>query len=759
MLMEKTNGRIYYVSTNGCDSDCGTSIDNPFKTIQKAADVMEAGDVCYIRGGVYRETVIPKNSGRADNPIVFAPYENENVTVSGLDIVESAWDKYKENIYKTKLKWDNHCDGINSVFVDGEMMNEARWPNTGTDLLKPTLATMNAGTDVTHIVDEEIPDIDWTGGDVWFTSKGSWSSTTGKIIDYDRATSTITFENNMIWPLCYADEGGKYFLYGKLEALDAEREWYYDSQNSILYLYAPNVYDPGAKLVEYKSRLFAFDLTRKSYINIENINIFGATITTENANNCVIDGIKAKYISHYNRCDGTTSPVWYHQKCLTGIMIKGEANIIKNSEIAFSSGNGILVNGINHQIINNYIHDTDYSGTYAACIAFAPPINERGEEYSGNRGIIISHNTAERTGRSVLDANFMEDCLIQYNNFHNCGYLTKDLGILYVVRTDGANSEFRYNWLHTNKSEQHGFGLYFDNASKNYIAHHNVIWGVEGASIVFNHHSIYNLIYNNTGTSKEVGLLSCWRSGQTHDMTGTRIVNNLFNSHISCRGISTLFRNNVWNYEKLIDNKYLPEGSEYIGKGIEMVGIKGSTSDIGAYQHSEEPWVAGHNFEKIPEFIDVARSKPIHRNLLVNPSFERGTIEPWEMMGDNVTLHHEFCDIDESGKVGMPGVFSVILGEGKTGIKQKVTGLKPNTTYLFSGYIKTEEDATAYVGVEDHVYGDFMPIPPNTNWINSNFMFTTGPETTSVIVFAWKDSEGSGKVYCDDFGLSLAEDM
>ena len=51
-----------YVAPNGNDDAPGSST-QPFKTIQKAADLVQAGDVCHIVPGVYPETVTPKHSG------------------------------------------------------------------------------------------------------------------------------------------------------------------------------------------------------------------------------------------------------------------------------------------------------------------------------------------------------------------------------------------------------------------------------------------------------------------------------------------------------------------------------------------------------------------------------------------------------------------------------------------------------------------------------------------------------------------------
>ena len=51
----------YYVSSFGDTSNTGT-FESPFLHVQQAADIMQAGDVCYIREGVYHENVIIENN-------------------------------------------------------------------------------------------------------------------------------------------------------------------------------------------------------------------------------------------------------------------------------------------------------------------------------------------------------------------------------------------------------------------------------------------------------------------------------------------------------------------------------------------------------------------------------------------------------------------------------------------------------------------------------------------------------------------------
>ena len=79
----QTEGKTYYVSPSGNDSNPGT-IDQPFKTIQHAADVAVAGETVLIRDGVYNEHVEPANSGDENTGyIVFSAYPDEKPIIDG----------------------------------------------------------------------------------------------------------------------------------------------------------------------------------------------------------------------------------------------------------------------------------------------------------------------------------------------------------------------------------------------------------------------------------------------------------------------------------------------------------------------------------------------------------------------------------------------------------------------------------------------------------------------------------------------------
>ena len=114
----------YYVSKSGSLSNLGT-YNSPFLSIQQAVDIMEAGDICYIRQGVYHENIsIDNKDGNESNPIIFTSYNNERVVFDGTVKIENEWIPYSGNIWKTEIDFD-----IWQLFVDNKEMIMARWPN------------------------------------------------------------------------------------------------------------------------------------------------------------------------------------------------------------------------------------------------------------------------------------------------------------------------------------------------------------------------------------------------------------------------------------------------------------------------------------------------------------------------------------------------------------------------------------------------------------------------------------------------------
>lgn len=89
----------YYVSTTGNDAAAG-SIEAPFRTLAKAAQVAKPGDVVNVRGGVYTGKTTIQSKGTAAAPIVFRAMAGETAvldgtgTAAGTDVVTLAGTEY-----------------------------------------------------------------------------------------------------------------------------------------------------------------------------------------------------------------------------------------------------------------------------------------------------------------------------------------------------------------------------------------------------------------------------------------------------------------------------------------------------------------------------------------------------------------------------------------------------------------------------------------------------------------------------------------
>lgn len=711
---------VYYVSTTGNDITGTGTLSNPWKTIQKAADTMTAGDTCIIRGGTYQETVTLRTSGTSSNPINFKAYTGENVTVSGADPV-TGWEHYSGSIYYAEMT--GSLGTKDQIFVNKQMQFEARWPNSPTlDPLNSTFATVDSGS-ATTIKDGDLTQAPgyWVGKTVWSVPGTGYKSYRSTITS--SSNGSITFDQMATAPT----GGNSYYITGNLEELDSAGEWYYDSMTSRLYLWAPGGVDPNTLTVEAKQRTYAFDLSSRSYINITGINIFASSIKMSDSNYCKVSNMIAEYVSHDSDVTSQYS---------TGIFMSGTNNELRDSNLTYSSGNLVSIQGTGNKVINNLIHEANYSA------ADIPAIYLLGANH------LISHNTVYNAGRHLI---FMptQNSRIQYNNLYNAGKLTRDLGILYDFAWDGQGTEIHHNYIHDNLAKNYsGTGVYLDNGSKGYIVHHNVVWG-NYTAIRLNTPSNFNLIYNNTTYSN--GNVGYWGSNFQSDMYGDRIFNNIFTTAFTLPDTHTEGNNITSETNPLFVNPTaydfrLKSASPAIDAGAIIPGITddyvGAAPDLGAYEFGGTDWTAGHNFSSPPDpvFESVSLS---YVNNVRQSDFEKGIVSPWA-----ATYSEDATSVSEPRS----GSKSVRLGTGEDGIEQVLTGLSPNTSYICTAWVKADLGEQIQIGVNGFEGTDAAATSDSTSWTMMKVPFTTGEGATRAIVYAYKNP-GTGYVYVDDFGV------
>ena len=94
--------RPYHVAKYGNNKNQGTE-EQPFLTIQKAAEAALPGDTVIIHEGEYREWVKPVIGGIDSNTrITYESAEGEHVVIKGSEVADH-WEKYRGTIWKTEI--------------------------------------------------------------------------------------------------------------------------------------------------------------------------------------------------------------------------------------------------------------------------------------------------------------------------------------------------------------------------------------------------------------------------------------------------------------------------------------------------------------------------------------------------------------------------------------------------------------------------------------------------------------------------------
>ncbi len=87
VLAAKLQAAEYHVATSGADTNPGTQR-APFRTVQRAADAAQPGDVVTVHEGIYRERINPPRGGISDaKRIVYQAAPGEKVVLTGAEPV------------------------------------------------------------------------------------------------------------------------------------------------------------------------------------------------------------------------------------------------------------------------------------------------------------------------------------------------------------------------------------------------------------------------------------------------------------------------------------------------------------------------------------------------------------------------------------------------------------------------------------------------------------------------------------------------
>lgn len=602
----------YYVATNGSDTNPGT-FQEPFRTIQKAANEVTAGSTVYIREGTYHEAVIISGkNGTASQPITFTNYLDEQVLLDGTepisDLGSTGWTQHSGIIYKTVLNKD-----IWQLFADDEMVIPARWPNADPNIdfwqqwesdhwgqgraernSSPPVDTNGTLYDKPHNgIDLAASGIDLTGAIV-VLNLGSFRTGTSTVLSHTPGSNMFTFD-----PITtgFKDKEHYYYAETKLELLDTENEWFYDVSTKTLYLWAPGGGVP-AQEIRGKTITYAITATESDYVIIDGFNFRGATFKLDRCFRSEVRNCDLMYPSCTKRMLRVIG------EPQTSLVNGGGGStlsecVVYNCTFAYTDGHGIYTKGKANRVENCYFHHIDYSAANLPSIMAAT--------YMSGDDNVFRHNTIHTFGASVAYSPG-DRGVVEYNNLYDGGYKQHDGALIQVMVNQQFNARIGWNWVH----DWPRLGARFDGSGGvGGWVHHTVGWDLNSTVYIGNHDN--NRIFNNTGIFSKARNEIVVESGggaNTNTITRNNIARRMGGTNSGNDPVPGTADHNWNGYETGLDVRtqlrdpdnfdFRPKpASDLVDGGLHYAGITdgyvGSAPDIGAYEFNDPTyWIPGH---------------------------------------------------------------------------------------------------------------------------------------------------------------------
>ncbi len=711
-----------FVSPEGDDSWSGRlpaanpdRSDGPFRTLKKAGDVMQPGEICILRGGVYRETLRPSCSGTAAKPIVFRAFPGETPILSGADPLGD-WRDEGNGLWSATLGWD--LADRNQLFADDKMLAEARWPRTqiAADVMfKPVRAIATAGT-ATSLTDPNLPGgVDaWKDALLWCAGGAKWICWASRITAFDPGTHTLSFEikkrtTDVDWYM--PEKGSEYVIIGARAALGSPGEWWFDRATKRIWLCPPAGFaTPDKAGVVAKHRMTAIDLRARSHVHLQGLHFCAGGIMTDAESAYLrLEGLRGEYVAHSYARDVSADAV----------VIDGHHNLLFNCEFRNSSAALVQISGTDQRIVNCLIENGNYGGMWSGAVTV-----------SGRRQL-VRYNTVRHSGRDLLSLHGLTESVLEYNDFSFAGWLNHDLGITYGHNTDFGGTRIRWNHVHDCVAHGLAQGIYFDHCSHNVVVHDNLFWNIPDMPVQINNPSYFNLVMNNTAwqTNTRTRKIITYDHSNRQDLYGAQFFNNVFNAPFE-----------------------LPADVRFAGNQI-VANAGGSAPDL--------QWKAGRDTvnPSDPEALVECPLIP-GMNLLCNPMFERGSLEGWIAGPDGRTeivagngWGNKVNGSDRNFETGT-SKWELRLTEGGS-VAQTVKVLHPKQRYRLSGWLHV---AASGQGVELQVrdFGgkEISVTCSAVEWTRVELEFTTGPDSSSATVeIRQVNSASPAQSWADNLGL------
>lgn len=590
---------IFYIATNGNDNANG-SINDPFRTLDQAASAMSNGDTCFIRGGVYHDVLDLDYK----NGLTFQSFEQEEVIFDGTISIDSTWESYND-LYRTSV-----TEEIWQLFLDGNMLMPARWPNA--DLYDGSVwdqenkwGKLTYSSSQTQFTDEptghsNLSELDFSINNAYAVlNVGSWKSFARQVSTHNIGSSDFTISASPAIERRNPPHHQFYFLEGKLDFLDSSNEWFYE--NNYIYL----LDNPDGNL-RGKVQNYAFDFNRCDSITISGINFFATTVNFLRCNDIIVEHCVFEYPSCSQRMrssysGGDEPPMTSFERSDT---VTFYDNIVR-----YANAPAVYMKYKDNYRVENCLFeyiDWECADIYAV----------GGTIYMRGTNVVFKNNTIHTVGASEVIDVLSTPITAVSNEVWNTGLVQNDLSGLHFGQRSTENTEVAYNWIFDSPKT---YGIRFDaettpgaETGSDGLIHHNVGWNT--LSLIMQKGDSHTCL-NNTAFDNEINDIiilsdnvsenngSVIRNNAAEKLSSHRFNNQALTSVMNHSHNWNGYQNGNADMRTLLrdpDNfDFRPKsGSVLIDAGIEQGnitdGFVGSAPDIGAYESGASSyWIPG----------------------------------------------------------------------------------------------------------------------------------------------------------------------
>lgn len=518
---------VYYIALDGKNKNDG-SINSPWRSLEHAFSQVKGGETILFRAGTYRIEIVLKNFKTKNGaPINIEAYPNEKVVFDGTRKLDANWKLWKNGIYRTAVKqpfWQ--------LFVDHELGDMARWPNTSFEndsiwRMTQSMRSMDGGfhkgkytgksrfglvydkdfktsketsfwegdsryEDITSLESLAESNIDFTGAYA-VLNVGNWLTWTRKITEHKVGQSFFSYDTSGMKEQELKSHGA-YYIYG-LVALDKVNEWWYDKDSKFLY------YKPTSKksLEEHNFQLrdqdFALKFTNSQDITIKGIQFFATGFFSKESDRISFEDCSFDYMSANKLAIGTTN--WFSKSNKEGENYNYATSFFKGTDCKFinctvsKSNAPVFLMGEKMTIENCVFEDIEWDA------------NSDGSSGSIMLGAnsTITRCVLTRGGNSEGIRPKGPGCTVRLNRIFDVGNLQHDGSGINVGTRDQINALVEMNWVHDSnrqgvRFDYHGTNIHNEEGAVygDGILRNNVTWSTQPNQVKGDRH----LILNNT---------------------------------------------------------------------------------------------------------------------------------------------------------------------------------------------------------------------------------------------------------------------